>query len=98
MITYIARRVLWIIPVLFTVSIITFMLALSGKLVVKGLYVREHPGPVREGEEGRGEPAVYSASLTGQTMTLTVTLSQTSETVGPFTLTHGKIGRLRKCA
>ncbi len=69
----------------------------SGKLVVKGFYVREHPGPIREGEEARGEPAVYSASLNGETMTLTVTLSRTKETVGPFTLTHGKMGRLRKC-
>ena len=70
----------------------------DGKFVVKGLHVQEHPGPVREGDEGKGEAATYSGSIDGETMTLTVTLPAKQETVGTFTLTKGKTGRIRKCA
>lgn len=68
----------------------------EGKFVVRGVHVTERPGPVREGEDN-GKPATYSGSIEGDTMTLTVTLSGTQETVGTFTLTRGKAGRVRKC-
>ena len=64
---------------------------------VRGSYVREHGGPVREGEEGDGQPARYTGSVQDQKMTITVTLIDTKETVGTFTLAHGKTPRLRKC-
>ena len=68
----------------------------DGKFVVKGFHVKEHPGPTREGED-TGQPAIYSGSITDQTMTLTVKLSRTDEDIGTFTLTQGKSGRIRKC-
>lgn len=68
----------------------------EGKFVVKGVHVKERPGPVREGEDN-SQPATYSGSIEGDTMTLTVTLSGDKETVGTFTLTRGKGGRVRKC-
>jgi hypothetical protein len=68
----------------------------EGKFVVKGFHVKERPGPVREGEETE-QPAIYHGSIEGDTVTLTVTLAGTKETVGTFTLTHGKGGRVRKC-
>jgi hypothetical protein len=68
----------------------------EGKFVAKGVHVRERPGPIREGEDD-SQPAKYSGSIEGDTMTLTVTLSGSEEAVGTFTLTRGKAGRVRKC-
>jgi hypothetical protein len=64
---------------------------------LRGSHVREHGGPVREGEETDGQPARYTGSIQDQKMTITVTLIDTKETVGTFTLTHGKTPRIRKC-
>jgi hypothetical protein len=69
-----------------------------GAFVAKGLHVTERPGPVRQGDDLTGKPATYRGSVDGDTMKLTVTLSGSEETVGSFTLTHGKTGRVRKCA
>ena len=69
----------------------------SGKFEVKGFHMREHPGPTRQGEAADGEPATYKGLLNDKTMTLTVILNKSDETVGPFTLTYGKMGRIRKC-
>jgi hypothetical protein len=68
----------------------------EGKFVVKGVHVRERPGPIREGEDN-SQPAKYSGSIEGDTMTLTVTLPGIEEPVGTFTLTRGKAGRVTKC-
>ena len=69
----------------------------DGKFLVKGSHVREHPGPIRSDEDQSGRPATYHGLIDGETMTLTVTLTGSKETVGTFTLTHGKSGRVRKC-
>jgi hypothetical protein len=69
----------------------------SGKFTVKGFHVKERPGPSREGEEPRSEAASYSGLIDGHTMTLTVTLPATNETIGTFTLTKEQMGRIRKC-
>jgi len=69
----------------------------SGKFEVKGFHMKEHPGPTRQGEAADGEPATYKGSLNDKTMILTVTLNKSDETLGPFTLTYGKMGRIRKC-
>jgi hypothetical protein len=69
----------------------------EGKFVVKGRHVKERGGPVRHDEDHSGEAALYHGSIDGETMTLTVTLPGTRETVGTYTLTRGKIGRIRKC-
>jgi len=69
----------------------------DGKFVAKGFHVREHGGPVREDENRAGQPVTYQGSIEGETMTLTVTLSESKEKVGTFTLMQGKSGRVRKC-
>jgi len=69
----------------------------SGKFEVKGFHMRERPGPTRQGEAADGEPATYKGVLNDKTMTLTVILNKSDETLGPFTLTHGKMGLIRKC-
>lgn len=69
----------------------------DGRFVVHGFHVRERPGPARQGDDTRGQPATYKGSIDGQSMTLVITLSETNEEVGTYTLTQGKIGRIRKC-
>ena len=70
----------------------------SGHFDAKGFHVKERGGPVREDDEGHsGQPARYTGRIDGKTMTLTVTLADTKEDVGTFTLTHGKAARIVKC-
>ncbi|CAN5353709.1 hypothetical protein BH18ACI2_BH18ACI2_00010 [soil metagenome] len=79
-----------------------------GRFDVKGEYVVEHGGPERAGgPEFAGppstaasrdaRPARYTGSITNGTLTLAVTLTDTQEEVGTFTLTRGAMPRLVKC-
>ena len=69
----------------------------EGAFRAAGTYVQERPGPVREGQEDAGRPAVYAGKVQGGTMTLTIILTGSGEELGPFELTHGKMPRLTKC-
>jgi hypothetical protein len=69
----------------------------NGKFVVKGFHATERPGPTREGDDQRGQPATYSGETDGKTLTLTVKLTSSNEEVGTFNLTHGRYGRVMKC-
>jgi hypothetical protein len=62
-----------------------------------GVYVREHGGPIRQSEMPDSHPANYSGLVTSQTLTLTIRLSDSSETIGTFTLVPGSSGRVFKC-
>ena len=69
----------------------------EGRFDVKGRHIPERGGPVREGEESRGQPVRYMGQVTGDTMTLTVTPEGSGSPIGDYELAHGKSGRLRKC-
>jgi hypothetical protein len=69
----------------------------DGRFDVAGKHVREGPGPIRLGKTPPSRPARYTGKITGRTMTLTVTLTDTSQEVGSFTLTRGSEGLIRKC-
>jgi hypothetical protein len=69
----------------------------GGAFRAAGTYAREHHGPIREGEAGTDEPAVYSGRAKGGKMTLTITLTGSHEELGPFELVQGKTPRLTKC-
>ena len=58
------------------------------------LHHREHGGPIRIDEENAGSPAIYSGSVTGDTMTMTVKLADSDEVVETFTLKRGGAGRV----
>jgi hypothetical protein len=64
---------------------------------IAGTFVREHGGPVREGEKPDTHPALYVVSTSGSVMTLTIRLTDSGETIGTFTLTRGVSGRVFKC-
>ena len=69
----------------------------EGRFRTKGAYVREHGGPIREGETPVSHPASYSGNVRGKVMTLTVALTDSSESIGTFTLTQGSEARVFKC-
>lgn len=70
----------------------------SGRFSVAGTHVRERPGPIRlDVPPPASRPARYTGVVEGETMTLSVTLTDESEEVGTFTLTRGSGGRVRKC-
>ena len=73
-------------------------LVLSGNnFEVRGTFTREAPGPTREDNPPKPEPAIFRGSVEDQSMTLTAKLSQTGEDLGSFTLEFGKPGRVRRC-
>src|ERR1044072_207942 len=68
----------------------------DGKFAVKGTYAAEHGGPVRDDEDSN-KPATYRGAIDGTTMTLTITVSGSDKPIGPFTVTRGQNGGIRKC-
>ena len=69
----------------------------DGRFAAKGLYTREHSGPIRPGLEPRAEPASYAGTIDRGRMTLRVTVAGSSEPVGTYTLTLGGAAKVRKC-
>lgn len=69
----------------------------EGRFVVTGTHVREGPGPIRVGIKPVTRPARFTGKISGDKMTLTVTLTDTSQEIGTFTLTRGSDGRIQKC-
>jgi hypothetical protein len=68
-----------------------------GRFQVAGAFVREHGGPIRQGEVPDSHPATYSGSVTAATMVLTIRLDDSREVMGTFTLVRGSSGRVLKC-
>jgi hypothetical protein len=68
-----------------------------GQFTAGGQHVAERPGPVREGDAPAPRPARYTGSISGATMRLTVTLTDTGQALGSFTLTLGRPPIVRKC-
>lgn len=68
----------------------------NGRFDVTGSFTTEGPGPTRRNPSGRTRAARYSGRLSGSTLTLTVILADTNETLGAFTLTRDK-PRITKC-
>ncbi len=68
----------------------------NGKFDLTGTHVKERPGPQREGESN-SHPASYTGQINGDKLTLNVTLKDTKERIGTFTLTRGRGVRIVKC-
>lgn len=62
-----------------------------------GTHTRGHGGPVSVDETPDRHPARYVGSTDGKTMTLTVTLSDTGERLGTYTLVRGANPAVVKC-
>lgn len=71
--------------------------AAAGRFAASGTHVREHGGPIREGEAPDTHPADYTGQVRGDRMTLTVRETDTGVAVGTFTLRRGADARVFKC-
>jgi hypothetical protein len=69
----------------------------SGRFEATGVHYREHGGPVNVDIPAETHPARYTGRTDGKTMTLTVELTDTGETLGTFALTYGEPPMILKC-
>jgi hypothetical protein len=69
----------------------------KGRFTWRGTHMTEHGGPVRSDETANQHPATYTGWIKDDTMTLTVKLPDKNQTIGTFSLTHGRAGRVFKC-
>ena len=68
-----------------------------GRFSVSGRQFPERGGPVRLGSESGGYAVRFVGQVKEKEMTLTVTKSETNESIGTFTLKYGQQPRLMKC-
>lgn len=69
----------------------------AGRFEAKGTFTQEHGGPVRDTETDASRPVKYSGSIKDKKMTLSITLSNSSESLGTYTLVQGSEGKIVKC-
>lgn len=69
----------------------------KGRFSWRGTHRREGPGPVRVETESDGQPTIYTGSVKGDVMILTVKLADSNQIVNTYTLKRGGAGRVFKC-
>jgi hypothetical protein len=69
----------------------------EGRFTVEGTWTAEHAGPIRNDEEAAAAKVRYAGHVSGSTMALEVSLMESGQNIGSFTLTFGSDGQLRKC-
>ena len=69
----------------------------DGALRASGEHVREHGGPVHEDEVPDTHPALYAGEVHGDRFTFTVTLTDSTTVLGPFTVYRGESSQLFRC-
>ncbi len=69
----------------------------SGDFVAQGTHTPGHGGPTMQGEIPDRHPARYEGWTDGETMKLTVTLTDTGQKLGSFTLVRGQSPRVFRC-
>jgi len=69
----------------------------NGRFSANGTHTFDHGGPIRDGEVPNRHPARYDGRVTGDTLELAVTVTDTLQVIGSFTLTRGAATRLLKC-
>jgi len=69
----------------------------DGAIDVRGVFAPDTPGPQKREPESRDKPARYTGHIAGRTLTLTVTLVDSNETIGTFSLTYDATPNLRRC-
>ena len=69
----------------------------DGQFDFSGTHTRESGGPVHSGEEPEVHAARYRGRVVGDRLTLTVTLTDSGDVLGPYTLVRGDLGRVYKC-
>lgn len=67
----------------------------DGHFNLRGTHRAERGGPVRADETSNGQPATYTGTIEGNTMTLTLKVGDSEQET--FTLEKGHAGELFKC-
>ncbi|PWT94908.1 MAG: hypothetical protein C5B55_01970 [Blastocatellia bacterium] len=62
-----------------------------------GTFTPERGGPIRLDRMPESRPVRYVGRVQNGTMILTITFTDNNESVGSYSLTRGKQGRIRKC-
>lgn len=73
------------------------LVAARGRFTAVGSHTRGHGGPAREDEIPDRHPARYDGRIDGETMVLEVTLIDSGEKLGSYTLVRGRSPRVLKC-
>jgi hypothetical protein len=69
----------------------------NGRFAAVGVHFPGHGGPIRIDETRESRPARYDGTVRGDTMIITVTLTDSNEVLGSFTLIHGASPHVFKC-
>jgi len=89
-----------------TINGTTIPMDAAGNFSVQGTYTVEHGGPISTDQADSPHPAAYTGTVKGNTLTLTIKVSNSSPTnpsvtgdqiIGPFTLTLNAQPNIHKC-
>lgn len=69
----------------------------AGRFVATGEHYPGHGGPIRIDEEQVRRPASYLGTVRGKSLTLTVTLTDSSQVLGSYVLIRGGSPHVLKC-
>lgn len=69
----------------------------KGQFTLTGTHTRERGGPTRSDESANAKAAVYTGTVNGKTMTLTVKYADSDEEIGTFKVVLGEEARLFRC-
>ena len=69
----------------------------NGRFSAAGTHTFDHGGPIRNDEVPNRHPARYEGQAIGDTLQLTITVTDTSQVLGSFILMRGSVSRLLKC-
>jgi hypothetical protein len=69
----------------------------QGNFSMNGVYIRRYPGALRVNLPLKRQPAIYEGKISGNTMTLKVTLTETNERLEEIVLERDKIPGIRRC-
>lgn len=69
----------------------------SGTFSLIGTFTQKGHGPIRINNLPKPQPAKFTGKVTGKKMTLKVTLTDTDEVVGEYTLERGKESKMHYC-
>ncbi len=73
------------------------LVARDGLFTVVGTHTRGHGGPIRQDEVPDKHPARYDGHVDGDTMILDVSLIDSGEKLGRYTLVRGRPAQVIKC-
>jgi hypothetical protein len=68
-----------------------------GRFEARGVHIPLQGGPTRPDDRPARHPARYTGTVDGQSMTLSILLTGTGESLGPFSLRRAAIPRIYRC-